>query len=181
MVTMTACLPLVVAEAPCGVIRPGADFQTIGLEGSLSEKARTCPWPPPRACAYLPSLLGYCLCAGTKPRETLFELAEHVLQLGELACAKASRDLRIDRLRGRRDRGHQLHALFRDRDHAAALISLGGLALDQVARLQIAQDARQARPEQERGAREFRYLDGLDGGERAEDAPLLLGQTVLAQ
>src|SRR3954466_1447859 len=131
MVTMRVCLPL-----------PRRRFCSDRLKRHLSEKARQCPSLSLRACAYLLSLLGTCLLARAEPCETLFELAEHLLQFDELARAKASRDLGINRFGGRRDGSHQLHALFRDRDHAAALVRLGGLALDQIARLEITQDAR---------------------------------------
>src|SRR6266571_1562933 len=96
--------------------------------------------------ANLPSRLVRDLVTRVSGRETHLQLSEHLLQLGELACAKTPRDLRIDRFRG--------------------------LALDQIARLEIAQDARQAWSEQKRGAREFRDLGGINRRERAENAPL---------
>src|SRR3954471_464574 len=74
MVTMRVCLPL-----------PRRRFCSDRLERHLSEKARQCPLLSLRACAYLLSLLGTCLLARAEPCETLFELAEHLLQLDELA------------------------------------------------------------------------------------------------
>src|SRR5512139_3342244 len=115
-----------------GIIRPSADFSWISLVGTLSEKTPRCPWLSAPAHAYLPSLLGCCLVRASESGEALLELAQHLLQLAELAGAKAPRDLGIDGLGRRRDGGHQFHALFRDRDHAAPLIGLGGLPLDQV-------------------------------------------------
>ena len=54
-------------------------------------------------------------------------------------------------------------------------------ALDQMTRFEIAQNSRQARPQQKRDARQFRDLDGVDRGQRAQDPPLLFGQAVIAQ
>src|SRR5229473_2423610 len=48
-------------------------------------------------------------------------------------------------------------------------------------RFQVAQDPGKTWPQQKSNPRQFRDLDGVDRGERAQDSPLLFGQTVIAQ
>lgn len=99
----------------------------------------------------------------------------------ELAGAITPGNGGIDRFRRRRDRLDQLEAIIRNRHHRAALIGLRHAAFDQVTCFEVAQDAGQARPEQKCRPRQFGDLCCLDRGQRAQDAPLLFGQPVLAQ
>src|ERR1700756_2849916 len=96
----------------------------------------------PRHHAILPSFIFSGLVGGPRSHEARLQRAQHLLQLGELLRTIALCDGGVDRLRRGGDDLHQPQPLLGDRDHAAAQIGPCGLALDQLARLEVPQDAR---------------------------------------
>ena len=107
---------------------------------------------------------------------------QHLLQFGELAGAVAPGDRGVDRLRRRRDRRDQLHALRR-RSRPCC-----GADRPSAVRRSISRRASRSRrmrdrlgPSRKADPRQFRHLDAVDRSQRAQDPPLLLGQSVIAQ
>ncbi|WP_162901657.1 bifunctional DedA family/phosphatase PAP2 family protein [Breoghania sp. L-A4] len=138
-----------------------------------------------RRCSRSPKRLRCLASARRVVRFLVAQRIDHLVQgdieLLDQLRADVVRDGVVDPFGFRRDAIEQVAALGRDGHDHAALVGLVGAAVDDAGGVELRQDARQARGMDAADLAQVEDLERFHFHQRADDAPLLVRQSVLVQ